>query len=62
MSRKNWRSNYFQFPRLLDEIAAVGLTDEQMSAICLSMDVEPKDINELLARATKEWERIKDEL
>lgn len=57
-----WRDNAIQFPRLLAEINAVGLTDIQINLICESMDVVPDEIGELFERAEAAWERIKARL
>lgn len=54
-----WDVDLVQFARLLDEINAVGLTDDQMKALATSMEVEPKDIRQLLNRAAARWEEIK---
>jgi hypothetical protein len=48
-----------QFVRLLDEINAVGLSDEQISAVSASMNVKPDDVKDVLNRATKKWDDLK---
>lgn len=52
-----WEQNRVQFPRLLAEIRNVGLTPEQAQALSLAMDLPFIDIDELLERALKTWER-----
>lgn len=52
-----WEQNRVQFPRLLAEIRNVGLTPEQAQALSLAMDLPFTDIDELLERALKTWER-----
>lgn len=48
-----------QFPRLLAEIYAAGLTDEQMDFLCESTDLTRKEIEYILNRADLAWEDIK---
>ena len=52
-------TNYVQFARLLDEINAAGLTEGQLKSIATSMDLEPKDVRQLLNRASDCWENLK---
>lgn len=52
--------NSVQFPRLLAEILAIGLTDGQMKALETSMDLSKQKIAEILYRADDVFERIKD--
>lgn len=40
LARSNWNKNSVQFPRLLAEIYAAGLTDEQYDTLEESMDLE----------------------
>lgn len=54
-----WQKNDIQFPRLLAEIHALGLTDTQKFLLAKSMDLEPEQIDELLNRAEAEFERLK---
>jgi hypothetical protein len=54
-----WEINQVQFARLIAEIAAVGLTEEQVQDLCISMDIEPHDLSELFDRAETEWQIIK---
>jgi hypothetical protein len=48
-----WNNNSIQFPRLLAEIRAVGLSDGQYSQLGTSMDLERDDI-ERVARARRD--------
>lgn len=57
---ENWRNDAIQFPRLLAEVRAVGLTDEQYAGLAESMDLDRDEIDEVLERAEEEWEAIKD--
>lgn len=57
-----WEADEIQFPRLLAEIWAAGLTREQYEALRKSMDLNTEDIDELLQRAEKAWETIKEEV
>lgn len=59
--KSNWERNEFQFPRLLAEIYAVGLSLETWDKLTESTDLEKEDIDELFNRAQEEWERIKQE-
>lgn len=54
-----WADNRIQFPRLLAEIRAVGLTPAQYHELNQSMDLAPEEIDELLERAESEWQEIK---
>ena len=58
-TNSNWNKNSIQFPRLINEIEAIGLTDEQHNNLCDSMDLEPEDIDELFDRAQREFDNIK---
>jgi hypothetical protein len=51
--------NSIQFPRLLAEINAVGLTKQQMRDLCSSMDLDERHVRALFERAEIEFERIK---
>jgi hypothetical protein len=48
-----------QFPRLLSKILAIGLPDETMAQLCASMDLKRSEILEILVRADREFEQIK---
>lgn len=57
----NWENNAIQFPRLLAEIYAVGLTAKQEEELCLSMDLDRGNLYSLLERAQEVWDKIKSE-
>jgi len=54
-----WDRDDIQFPRLLAEIAAIGLTLDQKIAIAKSMDIDASKLAYLFGRAEVEWLRIK---
>ena len=54
-----WKRNDIQFPRLLAEINAAGLTRKQVSMLSRSMDLGASEIGELFERAEAEWDEIK---
>jgi len=54
----SWENNEIQFPRLLCELIA---SDYNVTDAAKSMDLEVKDINELLDRAHTVWELAKIE-
>jgi hypothetical protein len=56
-----WLDNGIQFPRLLAEISAAGLTEWQYRFLEVSMDLRRQEIDQLLDRAEMEWQRIKNE-
>jgi hypothetical protein len=58
--RELWDNNSIQLPRLLAEIAAIGLTLDQYGALRESMDLKVEEIDELLKRADEEWDSIKE--
>lgn len=57
-----WERDDVQFPRLLAEIKAVGLTPEQMQSLSSSMDLSKEDIHELLDRAEETFDAAKEQL
>ena len=57
-----WEKNKVQFPRLLAEIRAVGLTQKQYADLCSSMNLEKDDVDALFERAEQEWELVKEVL
>lgn len=57
-----WECDEVQFPRLLSEIRAAGLTSAQYEDPCKSMGLERRDIDELLLRAEAAWEKKKSSL
>ena len=60
--KKYWLRNDVQFPRLLAEISAVGLTESQVMALGQSMNLDSEQIGELLGRAEKSFEPWKTEV
>jgi hypothetical protein len=58
-SSEKWDDDSIQFPRLLAEISAVGLSTEQWEGLCTSMDIDNELLNELFDRADNAWERAK---
>lgn len=54
-----WLDNKIQFPRLLAEIRAAGLTKEQYQVLKESMDLTHNEIDELLQRAEEVWDGVK---
>lgn len=58
-SESTWHNDNIQFPRLLSEIFAVGLSKDQIQLISDSMDITPRRLNSLLRRADLAWEKIK---
>lgn len=59
MSNSRWENNCIQFPRLLAEIRAVGLTNQQVEGLCDSMDVTAEELDSLFDRADEDWEAVK---
>lgn len=55
-----WNRDEIQFPRLLSEIMAVGLTEQQWDELLASMDLESDELSELFERAQTAWETIKE--
>ena len=62
MTKINWDNDAVQFPRLLAEIRAVGLTAQQLAALKVSMDLSTEGICEILSRAEEVFEAFKDEI
>jgi hypothetical protein len=58
--RSPWETDNVQFPRLLAEINAMGLTAPQYSMLESSMDLTTEQVDELLERAEKRWNEIKN--
>jgi hypothetical protein len=56
----NWNNDNIQFPRLLAELRAQGLTPEQYEFLNESMDVDRDQVDEILERAEEVWQQIKD--
>jgi len=61
MPNDKWENNSIQFPRLLAELQGL-LTFDQLSSVAESMDLEEKQVEELLNRAITEWEGIKSDM
>lgn len=59
MENPNWLNDHIQFPRLIAEIEAVGLTPIQWLALRESMDLQSEELAELFERAQKKWDGIK---
>jgi len=59
MSNELWDRNDLQFPRLPSELVAADVGHAAWAEVCDSMDIDFKNLNELLERAQKEWELIK---
>jgi hypothetical protein len=57
----NWNNDSIQFPRLLSEILAAGLPDETLDELSISMDLERDEILEILNRADRQFEKIKQQ-
>ena len=56
----NWTDKTIQYPRLLAEIRAIGLTKEQYEFLNESMDLSQDEIDEVLEWAESDWQVIKD--
>lgn len=54
-----WEVNTLQFPRLLSELRATGLTRKQYKELQDSMNISRDEIDALLERAEEEWQTIK---
>jgi len=62
MKFKNvWQDNAVQFPRLIAEIRAVGLTESQWDDLLTSMDLRSEQLDQLFCRAERQWEKVKKE-
>lgn len=57
-----WFDDSIQFPRLLAEIRAVGLTSQQYADLARSMDLSKNQIDAVLARAEVAFEQIKRQI
>ncbi len=57
-----WNDDRLQFPRLLSEIHAAGMTLGKVEEIRKSMDLPMSQFWELFDRAHKKWEDIKERL
>lgn len=56
----NWKNNEIQFPRLIAEIKAAGVfhSDTFVDRICISMNIDREDLEELIDRACAQWDEI----
>lgn len=52
-----WERDSIQFPRLLAEIRAAGLTRNQYHELEASMDLTREEIDQLLERAETAWRK-----
>jgi len=52
-----WSDDSVQFPRLLAEINACGLSEDQYAAIAESMALTIEQVDELLDRAEAAWDK-----
>ena len=60
---KNWANNAIQFPRFIEEAQAAGaFTPEVLDAMALSMDLDRKQVEELMDRAATLWEDVKERM
>jgi hypothetical protein len=59
MSDEKWADDSIQFPRLLAELRAFGLTKQQYGFLMEAMDLTVDQIDEVFERAEQEWQRIK---
>lgn len=57
-----WPNNAIQFPRLLAEINAIGLTPDQLQELCLNTGLSSEEINDVFERAEQEFRALKDGL
>jgi len=57
-----WNDDSVQFPRLLAEINAIGLSEEQYEELGELMDLEASEINELFDRAISVFEYNKKQI
>ena len=55
----NWTDKTVQYPRLLAEIRAIGLSKEQYEALKESMDLTVDEIDDVLEWAETDWQTIK---
>lgn len=55
-----WDRNDIQFPRLLAEVWAVGLTSKQLGELCISMNLRREDVEAIFERAEEVFEGIKE--
>jgi hypothetical protein len=59
----SWHNTYLQFARLIAEIeAAGGFCDEMLSRLEESMDLDRRDIDEVIEAAVETFDKAKDKL
>lgn len=65
-SNQMWKDDSIQFPRLLDELAAIGVENFIHEAGWRSIEdstaLSREQIMKIFSRAQKEWDRVKKEL
>jgi hypothetical protein len=54
-----WKRDNIQFPRLIVEINAMGLSKKQIKHLCDGMNIDPLDLDELFERAFKAFSKAK---
>lgn len=59
-TKTRWDIDSIQFPRLLAEIRAIGLTREQYHLLSEAMDLAVDDIDDVLERAETTWVLLKE--
>lgn len=57
-----WYDNNIQYPRLLAEIRAIGLTPGQYIDLQEATDCTKEEIDEILERSETDWQEIKSNL
>jgi hypothetical protein len=57
-----WNRDDVQFPRLISEIMAVGVSEKMEKQLAIEMNVEPEQVRELFERAQDAWEKHKKAL
>jgi hypothetical protein len=57
---ENWTNDAIQFARLLAELRAIGLTEPQYNDLYAAMDLRQDRIDQVLERAERAWQRIKE--
>jgi hypothetical protein len=62
MKKQNWENDSIQFPRLIAELEAAGglQYDKLLGELSESMDLTVNEISEIVDRAQKAWETIKE--
>jgi hypothetical protein len=55
-----WEHDSVQFPRLISEIMASGVSEGLWDDLLTSMDLESDQLSELFDRAQEHWEAIKN--